>query len=562
MLLSSISALQNRADNFQAAVCRMKDIVGAAHVLTDVESLHTYSRDTMPWQRVCAAVVLPGNRHEVAELVKIAAEHKLKIWTFSKGKNWGYGATMALHDGAVILLLERMNRILEVNEQLAYAVIEPGVTQKQLNDYLKSNGIKLWTDCTDSTPEGSVLGNALERGLGYTPYGDHFGQLCGLEVVLPSGEVIQTGAAPPDSPTWHTFKWGTGPYLEGLFSQSNLGIVTRAGIWLMPQPEAFQAFFCEVRHDEDMPALLDALRRLALSGAIRTNVHLVNDFLFLTLLMQYPYERRTGQGCLPDAIRADLQRHYRIAPWTLTGGLYGSTSQVRANRALVRRELRCFGKLTFLDDRRLKWVQRLIEFVKKTRGIPVLSTAAEWLKNCLVSRSPLEVIEVIPHVYPILKGVPGEFIVGCAYFKSRSGRPRTDINPSRDGCGLIWFAPVLPLTGEHARQVLDMCKPLFRKQGFDFSMSFIQVNPRSVVALMEIFFDKEDDQETGRARELYDELCDVTVRAGYQQYRTSVAYMNRILNCAPAYQSLADALKSAVDPGNTLAPGRYGVGLS
>ena len=156
-----------------------------------------------------------------------------------------------LHDGAVILLLERMNRILEVNEDLAYAVIEPGVTYKQLADHLRSRAIKLWADCTDSTPQGSVLGNALDRGLGHTPYGDHFGNLCGLEVVLANGEVIQTGAAPPDSPTWHTFKWGTGPYLEGLFSQSNFGIVTRAGIWLMPEPEAFQAFLCEIEQEEN-----------------------------------------------------------------------------------------------------------------------------------------------------------------------------------------------------------------------------------------------------------------------------------------------------------------------
>ena len=74
------------------------------------------------------------------------------------------------------------------------------------------------------------MGNALERGVGLTPYADHFGHLCGLEVVLADGSIVHTGGGGgPRCKTWHTHKWGTGPYLEGLFSQSNLGIVTRAG---------------------------------------------------------------------------------------------------------------------------------------------------------------------------------------------------------------------------------------------------------------------------------------------------------------------------------------------
>jgi 4-cresol dehydrogenase (hydroxylating) len=108
-----------------------------------------------------------------------------------------------------------MNRILEVNEKLAYAVIEPGVTYEQLNFYLKQQGYRLWIDCTDGPPLGSVVGNALDRGIGETPYGDHFGNLCGMEVVLPNGEVIHTGGSSPHHPvkTWHTHKWGLGPYI-------------------------------------------------------------------------------------------------------------------------------------------------------------------------------------------------------------------------------------------------------------------------------------------------------------------------------------------------------------
>jgi 4-cresol dehydrogenase (hydroxylating) len=542
------------------AMVEMRAAVGSHHVLVESDALARHSCDTIPWQRTCSAVVYPSSRDEVCAIVKIAAQHRLPVWTFSKGKNWGYGATMAAQNGAVILILERMNRILEINEDLAYAVIEPGVTYKQLADQLKSRAIKLWADCTDSTPEGSVLGNALDRGLGHTPHGDHFGNLCGLEVVLANGEVIQTGAAPPDSPTWHTFKWGTGPYLEGMFSQSNFGIVTRAGIWLMQEPEAFQAFFCEVEHEENLPAVLDSLRRLALAGALRGTAHLINDVLCLSMLMQFPHELRQGELCLSDDARRDLRSRHGITPWTLTSGLYGTVAQVQANRALIRRKLKPYGKLTFIDRRELARLEWLIRLAKRTQHLPYVSGVGRLLKNCLIGPAPMEVFELVRHVVPILQGIPSEFIVRFAYFKSRQGRPLSDVNPARDGCGLIWFAPVAPLTGTHVNRVLDLCRPVFREHGFDFSVSLIVVNPRSAVALMEIFYDKADPTETARARLLYEELCALTVRAGYQQYRTNVAYMHRLLDPVPQYQRLLDSMKRAVDPCATLAPGRYGIG--
>jgi 4-cresol dehydrogenase (hydroxylating) len=546
-----------KPSTFDQAVAEMRAAVGSEHVRLDRETLARYSCDTIPWQRTCSAVVSPSSRDEVCAIVKIAARHRLPLWTFSKGKNWGYGATMAAQNGVVILLLERMNRILEVNEDLAYAVMEPGVTYKQLADHLNSRAIKLWADCTDSTPEGSVLGNALDRGLGHTPYGDHFGNLCGLEVVLADGEVIQTGAAPPESPTWHTFKWGTGPYLEGLFSQSNFGIVTRAGIWLMPEPEAFQAFLCEIEQEEHLPAVVDSLRRLALAGALRGTAHLINDLLCMSMLMPYPHESCRGQTWLSDDARRDLRSHHGISLWTLTSGLYGTGAQVKANRSLIRRELKPYGKLEFIDRRQVARLEWLIRLVTRTQHLPLLG---RLLRNCLIGRAPLEVFEAIPHEIRILQGIPSELIVRFAYFKCCQGWPRGDVNPARDGCGLIWFGPVAPLTGSHVNGLLNLCRPVFREHGFDFSASLIVVNPRSAVVLMQIFYDKADPSETAKARVLYEELRAVTVRAGYQQYRTNVANMHRLLEPVPQYQRVLESMKRAVDPSGTLAPGRYGIG--
>jgi 4-cresol dehydrogenase (hydroxylating) len=545
---------------FPAAVARLKAAVGAEHVLTGEADVARYSRDTVPWQRTCSAVVFPGSTEDVRKVVQVAREYRLPVWPFSKGKNWGYGGPMACHDGAVTLILERMNRIIHVDPELAYAEVEPGVTQGQLNAYLKEHGLKLWADCTDSSPHGSVLGNALERGVGYTPYGDHFGHLCGLEVVLPTGDVVRTGGGPENLVTWHTYKYGTGPYLEGLFSQSNLGIVTRAGVWLMPEPEAFNCYFFDLRDARDFPAVIDAVRRLALARAVHSNVHIVNDYTFFTLMTRFPAELARGRSNLSEEAKAALRQRFHVAPWTVTGGLYGSAAQVRANRTLIKKELSPYGRLTFFDDAKIRKVQALVALLKKTQCTPVLGPLVRRLKDWLVSPAPAEVLEVVPRVYPIFKGVPSEFILRAAYFKNRRPCPEGDVDEARDGCGFLTFAPAAPLTGKHLQELLGLCEPVLRKHGFDLCTSFILVNPRTVVTVLSIHYDRADPDETARAGAVYDELTEVTVKAGYQQYRTSMAHMDRILDCAPGVRRLLETIKSAVDPDNILAPGRYGVG--
>jgi 4-cresol dehydrogenase (hydroxylating) len=302
------------------------------------------------------------------------------------------------------------------------------------------------------------------------------------------------------------------------------------------------------------------LRRLAFAGALRGTAHLINDILCLSMLMQYPDELRQGQPYLSDGARRDLRSRHGISPWSLTSGLYGTVAQVRANRTLIRRELKPYGKLTFIDRRELATLEWVIRLVKRTQHRPFVSWLVRLLKNCLIGREPMEVLELLRHAVALLQGIPGEFIVRFAYFKSGQARPQSDVNPARDGCGLIWFGPVAPLTGSHVNRVLELCRPVFHEHGFDFSVSVIVVNPRSAVVLMQIFYDKADSTETARARVLYEHLCGLTARAGYQLYRTNVANMHRLLEPVPEYQRFLDSMKRAVDPCGTLAPGRYGIG--
>ena len=535
----------------------IRQIVGTSHVLTDAEDVKKYSTDTSEWLKIPAAVVFPATTEEVAQIVKLANRYKFPIWPFSKGKNWSYGASMGLEAGAVILMLDRMNRVVEVNEELAYAVIEPGVTQKKLREHLDHNNIKLWTDCTDATPEGSVVGNAMERGVGYTPYWDHFGQLCGMEVVLPSGEILRTGGGPENSRTTNVYKWGTGPYIEGLFAQANFGIVTKAGIWLMPEPEKFVMFLLDLEKEEYLPAVIDTLRRLSLNRILLSNVHLTNDVLFLSAMQPYPYERLAdGQTYLSAKAMASVREKYLISPWLLSGGIYGTRKQVRLQLKLLKQHLKPYGRFDLLDDAKLKIVGKITRFWRRYKDFPMINSI---LRS--VTSASLEKIEGLPQVYPIFKGIPGEYVLRIAYFKSQTPAPRENLDPARDGTGFVWFSCIVPLTGSEIDKLKKLCTEIFHKHGFDFACTFVMINPRCALTLQAIFYDKTNADEAKRAQALRKELATVLLEQGYQQYRTTVAYYDEILNCTPEFQKLANKIKQVLDPHQVISPGRYGIGL-
>ncbi|MDS4013650.1 MAG: FAD-binding oxidoreductase [Candidatus Accumulibacter sp.] len=534
-----------------AAIRELRSVVGAEHLCTTAEDLDRYSRCTIPWQSVCAAVVFPASAEDVAEVVKIAARYQIPVWPSSTGRNWGYGTTLAITDGALVMILERMNRVIEVNEELAYAVIEPGVTYEQFNRHLRSNGYKLWIDCTDGSGLGSVIGNALERGVGETPYGDHFGNLCGLEVVLADGERVHIGGELRGLHTWHTHKTGVGPYLEGLFTQSNFGIVTRAGIWLMPQPESYNSFVYQINDERHLPQVLDAFRRLALTGIVNTKLHMINDFVSMSILTQRIAEQVPRNGPLSDSNLAALRHKYGIAPWNCAGGIYGTRRQVSLQRSLLRQALGAYGRLIFLSDRLLPYLERIIDWSWKS---PVMRRITE-----LGARTSLPVLESAPYVHKILQGIPTEYFVKHAYYRNRHPRPLDAVHPARDGCGLIWFAPILPLSNAHVWPFLEACKERFAAHGFDFYVAMLLMNPRSVICLMAIIYDREDPGETTHSRELYSELLALMRARKLQQYRAGLQSWGELFSDAPEILRLNARLKAALDPANILAPGRYGV---
>jgi 4-cresol dehydrogenase (hydroxylating) len=522
-------------------------IVGPEGLIADAVGVEASTRTCLPFRTLASAVVRPATVEQVQAVVRAAARADVPVWPVSTGKNFGYGEKSAIYEAGITLVLERMTRIWHVDEELGYAVIEPGVTYKQINDHLKSTGSRLWADTAGSTQFASVIGNALDKGRGLTPMADHFGSLCGLDVVLADGRVLETGGGPTgNNRVRHTYKWGVGPVLDGLFTQSNLGVVVKAGIWLMPAPEVFDFAAFEYKAEpERLGAFIDDLRELVMARAIRSHPHLANDFAMMCILSQYPNELLGGRRHLSDEAAATWRKQHGVARWTFGCGLYGSREEVRYQKRMIRKVLGRYGLVQFIGAAvRDDWMGRLVRY-----AAPVV--------NRLLGKSP-EFTDVMVPAINLFRGIPTDEFVRQAYFKSGQRKPDRDIDPARDGCGLVWIGPVVPFRSDDVMKVLALTRRIFDKHEFDFFVEVIVESARSVIVLVGVFYERHDTADAERARAWYDEAREAYTEHGYPPYRATAMSMAGALDANPIGKEFLAAIKRAVDPHNLIAPGRYG----
>src|SRR4029453_13246310 len=151
----------------------LEELAAVTTVLTSDDDLPEF-RDPFAhatWDDYTAsAVVMPETVEQVQEVVRIANRHKLQLWPHGQGRNNGYGGPAPRVKGSVVVSLRRMNRVLEINEECAYAVVEPGVRWFDLYDALRAGGHKLMVSIPD-LGWGSIVGNSLENGVTYLPTG-------------------------------------------------------------------------------------------------------------------------------------------------------------------------------------------------------------------------------------------------------------------------------------------------------------------------------------------------------------------------------------------------------
>lgn len=207
------------------------NIVGQENVTDSKASLLVYSYDATPqFQSLPDAVISPRNTQEVSEIVKLCNEYKVPIVPRGSGTNLAAGTCPT--SGGIVLLFNRMNKLLEIDESNLTVTVQPGiVTQTMINEVEKRG---LFYPPDPSSMKISTIGGNLNEnsgGLRGLKYGVTRDYVLGLEVVLPNGEIIRTGGK--------LAKDVAGYDLTRLFvgSEGTLGIITEATLKLIPMPE-------------------------------------------------------------------------------------------------------------------------------------------------------------------------------------------------------------------------------------------------------------------------------------------------------------------------------------
>jgi 4-cresol dehydrogenase (hydroxylating) len=496
---------------FDSALAAFEGVVGADWVLSGEADRDSYLD---PYalgdgsDHAAAAAVAPASAEEVQAVVRIANEHKVPLWPVSRGKNLGYGGAAPVMPGTVVLDLGRMNRILEINEKQAYALLEPGVGFYDLFDHLQANGVPLWMSAP-SNGWGSVVGNALDRGVGYTPYGDHTAQICGLEVVLPDGSLVRTGhGGMANSPNWNVNPYGFGPSWDQMFVQSNFGVVTKAGMWLMPEPEATMAVTVNLPEFDDLAWAVDTLAELKRRNVVEHQAPMRSPIRFAATNTQRK-DWYDGPGALPDEVLGAIADHYGIGIWDFSLRLFGYEDVVQANANVVRRAIE-------------PQLGRELEFTTWRKGEPIAGSGA---------------------------GVPSVMALQVVNWWGGRG-------------GHIGFSPVMPTDGALCLDQARRMKARFDEHGIDYYTSFT-MGTRYINNINMILYDRDDPDLTGRAKALFRTLIADNHARGYGEYRTHIGFMDEVAASYDfndhALRRLNEKVKDALDPNGIIAPGRNGV---
>jgi 4-cresol dehydrogenase (hydroxylating) len=328
-------------------------------------------------------------------------------------------------------------------------------------------------------------------------------------MVLANGEVVRTGTgAMSNSSTWQLYKPGFGPSWDAMLCQSNFGIVTKVGMWLLPEPEAVAGFDIECDKPEDLEWLIDTLAPLRRDGIIQQSPSIGNWLRAASPLTQREQWAKPGEPLTDSAIAA-IRKQFNVGYWSVSTRIYGPLDIVDATQKHVAKA-----------------------FEKTTAKL----TPSSWARGDPPEGTPWT-------------GVPVTFpLANANWFGGRGGH--------------IGFSPVMPARGDVAMKLFRQAYDLFNEYGFDYHPSFA-LGERHMTNVNQILFDRDDAEMTAKIDPLFRQLVTNAAQEGYSEYRAHIDYMDLIASTFDfgngALRRLNERVKDALDPNGIIAPGKSGI---
>ena len=463
----------------------------------DPKALCRTSRE-IPWR------LKPPTVGDVRRVIAEAAQNGTPLWPISKGCNWGYGSHLPARSGTILLDLSALDRIGDLDRPSLSVRIEPGVTQRSLYEYLQKNAPDLAFNVTGAGLETSVLGNALERGIGYN--GEKDRDVFALEVLLP--DCTSVGPAPG----LHSKSRATpaGLSTDSLFFQSNFGVVVGARIRLRIRQQAEDAIVIQGPFD----SVINTLKRAYEQQVIVNPTHVAEPgraqrlgYGLLRILWGRSPTPAEVSWCFPE------QHTYN--------GIVAVYGRRRVVNAAWREMRRMAGS-----------------GVKLTRGnAGMLALASKWLGR-IGARSQATRLSALRPILGLTLGEPSD--AGLASLDGYEGG-----DPDHASSGAIYGNAVSSVGPEVARRAEAIVKGRWKNAAF----TWIIVDCRCMITIYTLHF---EDTEAGAVHEANRAIVEDFRAAGFPQYRLDVDTRQ-----ARGAEGVVRRIKAAFDPLGVIAPGRY-----
>jgi len=525
------------------ALDEWRKLLGEGAVLDEAATMAAFGADASAITRRVPAALRVVDGALVPQIVRIANRHAVSLYPISTGKNWGYGTALPAQDDCVILDLSGMKRILHFDQELGVVTLEPGVTQAMLGEFLDSGGYEFLVPVTGAGPQCSLIGNALERGYGITPFVDHFGAVTDIEAVLADGTVYRTALNEAGGEDLaRLFKWGIGPYSAGLFTQSGFGIVTKMTITLARRPECVKVCLFSLKEDHLLEQAVERIRSIlsVLPGTVG-GINLMNRHRVLAMSAPFPSERLGSDGMIPLSVVEELGRQYQIFPWTGFGTLYGTKRVVAAAQKEISKRLSGIAsRLLFLSPQNAQMLSSVARFLPGASGrrlAGTLTTLAQSLE--------------------LVAGRPNETALPLCYWRNPQPQGSALRDPSRDGCGLIWYAPLVPMRPSGVREYVQMVTEVTLRHRIEPLITLTSISDKLFDSTVPLIFERHNQAAIDAATACYKDLLTTGHEMGVFPYRIGINSMQTLQGYLEFSSAFHSKLVGAIDPNGIVAPGRY-----
>lgn len=521
-------------------------------VLGSAEATQTYGKTTFSNPILLDAALVIKDEKSLSAVLTLANQLKLNLYPISTNQNWGYGSFNPQNNRPNVLVdLGQLRKITPTSKELGLITIEPGVTQQQLYNYLTQNDWPFMVPVTGAGPSCSLVSNVIERGYGITPHNDHFYACTALKGYIPHPDLcgikFESAISAFDKSnqdfTDKTYKWGLGPYIDGLFTQSNLGIVSEMTLRLAPTPPHFCAFYLQVFDKNKFEETVHLIQNILKSySGIVGSINLMDLRRLISITVENP-NGYSNNEIMTDAQVESLAKTENLPQWMVVGSIYGTQGVVKAVKSAFKQEAKSLGKMYFSDSVLIKAAKNLANW--RALDFPMINK----VKNRL---------NALQEGIDIMLGVPNQVALPLPYWRNPDVRPDKSLimSPSKDECGLLWYAPLIKMSSSSLQKFVNFVREITPKYNIEPLITFTNLKHDCVDSTVPLVFNLKNKNEVENAHKCLNELITEGTKYGFIPYRLDTNQQTK-LDKSHIFWQTTNKIKDALDPNLILSPGRY-----